>query len=102
MVNIAEVKYICDRDGSRFEVVGPKQLLDEMVVLGYKKYKFSETYTSKHLIAWDNWGVKCSITGDFILLNDLNYWDNDEQVAFKGIEQAIEYARRRNWFKNIN
>jgi len=39
-------------------------------------------------------------TGEFIALNDLTYWDVDEQKAFKGPDQAGEHAREKHWFKS--
>ena len=96
----AQIVFKLDRHGSRFDVQGPPELLLEMACRGYKEYDFNGHIT-RHCLAWDDWGVNCSVTGEWIALNDLNYWDTETQQAFKDHIVAMEYAKSKNWFKGV-
>ena len=40
--------------------------------------------------------VRCAVTGEQILLDDLRYWNADRQEAYKGPDEALKRWREIN------
>ena len=64
-MKLAIIEYKLDRKGSRFEVLGPQDLFFDVVLMGKNVYDYGD-YKTEYLKAWDIWGVKCGVTGEFI------------------------------------
>ena len=92
LMKLAEIEFVIDRNGSRFEVKGPKELLLDLQLTGCDEYGMINAYKE--------WGVLCSVTKEFIRLDELLYWDQEKQLPFKNALVVFEYAKEHKFFKH--
>jgi len=83
---------------NKFQTVGPPELCFELQLITDSDKPDALKYQAM-LKLFSGYYVICGISGEKIPLDMLSYWNLDQQIPFKGPEQAVENAKKNGGYK---